>query len=239
VTPDHLVELGEDIVRRARSLGAEVRMMGGVATLARCPSLENHEKLRRTYGDLDLMASKSGWGALADLLISLGFSAKENTHSQATFERAEVTVDVRGTNYRDCYSFDLAQRLPLDQTTLPLADLVLLKLQRCRFAEKDIQDAAALLLDHRVSGDGDQETIDRVYIYQLTNRNWDLWTTVFDNTVTMEKILDRYLDPEEAQLVWRRIELIQEVMDGKGKSLAWWLRAIPNRHLKWYRESPR
>jgi hypothetical protein len=238
VTPEELVELGHDVVQRAKAIGAEVRVMGGAATYARCPSIETHPKLQRAYDVLDLVAADTAWGVVTDLLASLGFAAKHNAHPHATLERGDTRVDLRGTNWRDYYSFDLAPRLALDETTLPLADLLLLKLQRFRFTEKDIQDAAALLLDHRVGTGGDKDTIDRAYIYRLTNRNWGLWTTVFDNTVTMEKNLDRYLDPEEAQLVWRRIELIQEVMDGKGKSITWWLRAIPNRHVKWYRESP-
>jgi hypothetical protein len=237
VTPDELVKLGTDIVRQATALGAVMRLIGGAAVYARCPSIETHPKLQRAYNDLEIVAAREAWNSLPDLFGSLGFDMGEISAARATFKRGGLTIGVRGTDFRDCFSFDLATRLPLDQTTLPPTDLLLLKLQRFPFAEKDIQDATVLLLDHRVANAGEEDTIDRVYLYKLTNRNWGLWTTVFDNTVTLEKILDKYLDPEEAQLVWRRIELIQEVMDGKGKSLGWWLRRIPNRRLKWYRES--
>jgi hypothetical protein len=56
----------------------------------------------------------------------------------------------------------------------------------------------------------------------VTNSNYRLWKTVFDNTVTLEKTFDRYLDPAEAQLAWRRTELLQEVLDGKSHSVGWW-----------------
>ena len=235
MAPDELVELGTEIVREAASRTMVMRLIGGAAVYARCPSISTHPKLQRPYKDLDLVASRSGWSGLTDLFSSLGFETESVTPSRATFSRSGLTVDVRVTSYRDFYSFDFATRLSLDETTLSPADLLLLKLQRFAFAEKDIQDSTALLLDHRVSNAGEEDTIDRDYLYGLTNRDWGLWTTVFDNTVALEKILDKYLDPEEAQLVWRRIELIQEVMDSKGKSLGWWLRGIPNKSLKWYR----
>lgn len=232
MTIEDLVKLGTEIVGQAKGKDLVIRLIGGIAVYARCPSVQSHLKLQRTYKDLDLIASSDAWGALPQFFGPLGFKLENSIPARMTFTQGDLTVDVRGTDFRDSYSFNFASRLVLDDMTLPLADLLLLKLQRSMFADKDIQDSIALLLDHRVGDDGDQETVDRVYIYKLTNRNWGLWNTVFDNTVTLEKILDRYIDPEEAQLVWRRIELIQEVLDGKEKSLGWWLRATPKKNVK-------
>ncbi len=237
--PNELVQLGTEIVNQARERGAMLRLYGGVAVYARCPSIATHPKLQREYGDLDFIAPREDWNSLPEFFVPRGFEMKLNTPAKAVFVRGDLTVDVRDTNFRDQASFDLAPRLAIDQTTLPLADLLLLKLQRFHFAEKDIQDSIALLLDHSVTSGGDAETIDRDYICQLANRSWGLWTTVYDNTVKLEHVLDRYVSLEEAQLVWRRIELLQEVLDSKGKSLGWWLRWIPNRRLKWYRELTR
>ncbi len=236
MTANELIETGTDIVEAGRKRGATIRLFGGVAVRARCPSIETQPKLQREYADLDFVAPVSAWKFLPDLFISRGFRMKVNSAQRATFTREGLTIDVRGTIYRDYYTFDLAPRLDYSPLTLPLADLLLLKLQRVRMAEKDIQDAIALLLDHDVTGAGNPETIDRDYIFKRTNTEWGLWTTVFDNTVMLEKILDQYLDRAEAQRVWRRIELIQEVMDGKGKSFGWWLRSLPNKRMKWYSE---
>ncbi|MGB8646879.1 MAG: hypothetical protein WCF84_16690 [Anaerolineae bacterium] len=257
MTPNELVQTGTEIVNQAREHGATIRLCGGVAIYARCPSIESHPKLQREYGDMDFIAPVSAWKVMPDLFISRGFRMKVNSQDRATFTREGLTVDVHGTAYRDYFTFDLGARLAADPLTLPLVDLLLLKLQRVQMAEKDIQDAIALLVDHRVASaarsdrdqqseltdkydasvpEGDDEIIDRAYLYKQTNVNWGLWTTVFDNTVMLEKIFDRYLEPEEAQLAWRRIELIQEVMDAQGKSFGWWLRAIPGKRMKWYQE---
>lgn len=235
MTPDELVALGTDVVKQAAARGALVRLLGGAAVYACCPSIETHPKLQRAYGDLDLTAAMNAWSIVPEILVSRGFEIERSAPDRLIFRRGELKIDVRGTSFHDWFSFNLTPRLSLGQITLPLADLLILKLQRHNFAEKDIQDSIALLLDHRVGRDEGEETIDREYLYKLTNRNWGLWTTVFDNTVALEKILDKYLDLEEAQLVWRRIELVQEVLDGRGKSFGWWLRWIPNRRIKWYR----
>jgi hypothetical protein len=239
MTPTELVRLGTEIVSEATERGALVRLSGGLAIYARCPSIETHTSLQRSYRDLDLIADRRAWMALPDLFLARGFAMQKNTPAHAIFIREGLEVDVRGTSFEGYFSFNLAPRLALAPLTLPLVDLLLLKLQRVDFRENDIKDAIALLLDHRITDGEAEQEIDREYLYKLTNRNWGLWTTVFDNTVELEKILDKYIEPEEAQLVWRRIELIQEVMDGKGKSLGWWLRRIPNKRIRWYRQVDR
>ena len=110
--------------------------------------------------------------------------------------------------------------------TLPLADLLLIKLQRKNFIEKDIKDSIALLLDHRVAREEAEEQISHAYIAQRTRGNWGRFHTVYDNTITLEKILPKYIEPEEAQLVWRRIELIQGEMDRVHKSVGWMVNQI-------------
>ncbi len=232
-----LVELGQQIVSEAKRRGGTIRLFGGVAIYAVSPSVATHPSLQREYVDLDFIAAEKAWPILPDVFSACGFQLKENKSGKLTFIHHDVTADVRGTRYIEYHMLDFGPRLDLAPLTPPLVDLLLLKLQRVDFREKDIKDAIALLLDHRITEGGDEsEEINRQYLYQTTNREWGLWTTVFDNTVQLEKILDRYLEPEEAQLVWRRIEQIQEVMDGKGKSAGWWLRSIPNRHVRWYRQ---
>ena len=104
---------------------------------------------------------------------------------------------------------------------MPPSDLLLIKLARQPFEARDLQDAIALLLDHRVGRAEVEGQINHEYIGRLCARNWKLFHTVYDNTVMLEKALDRYIEPEEAQLVWRRIELIQGDMDQQPKSFGW------------------
>ena len=51
-----------------------------------------------------------------------------------------------------------------------MVDLLLQKLARINFKQKDIQDSAALLVDHRVTDGGDEEEeINRERLYHVVN----------------------------------------------------------------------
>lgn len=222
--PDELVRLASDIVKETDKRGLLVRVFGGVAIYTQCPSIKTHPSLQRSYTDLDFLASPTEWDAITHVISEKAFLVKEKTSSKLTFQRGNLVVDVRPPIYREDFSFDFSRRLAITALTMPLSDLLLGKLARRTFKDKDARDAAALLLDHRVMTGGDeQEVINREYLYQTINRDYGLWKTVFDNTVILEKTFDLYLEPEEAQLAWRRIELIQEVLDGKSHTPNWWL----------------
>lgn len=220
---NELVTLGTELVHDAQQRGMTLRMIGGVAIYARCPSIETHKSLQRVNKDLDFMVAADGWQRVGEIFTARGFSKKDESATQQHFVKEDVEIEVSGTQYCEDFAIDFSKRLNLIPLTLPLADLLLIKLARVNFKEKDIQDSAALLVDHRVTTGGDEEEeINRECLYQIANAHFSLWKTVFDNTVTLEKIFDKYLEPEEAQLAWRRIELLQEVLDGKSHTLGWW-----------------
>ncbi len=140
-----------------------------------------------------------------------------------------MVVELNDPIFRSPQRIDFSARLSLASPTLPMADLLLLKLQRSPFEEKHIQDAIALLLDHRVAQGEVLDQIDHAYIAKLCAQDWSLHTAVYDNSVTLEQVLEKYVEPEEAQLLWRRIELIQEDMDQQKKSLGWMVHQILRR----------
>lgn len=224
MTANELVQLGTGIINKAAAQGITLRMNGGVAIYARCPGIESHKTLQREHSDLDFVAAANSWNRLAEFFTTRGWAKKSKAPTELQFIKNDVVVEVQSPTHRKDFAFDFTTRLELISLTLPLADLLLGKLARAAFQEKDIQDAAALLADHRVTDGGDEEEdINREYLYQIVNKDYRLWKTVFDNTVTLEKVLDRYLEPEEAQLAWRRVELLQEVLDAKSHSLNWWV----------------
>jgi hypothetical protein len=227
---DRLLQLGTELVQGAASAGLTLRMCEGIAILAQCPSIATHPSLQRSYLDLDLFAAADAWGAVPGFLARQGLVQRTETPRALTFEREGAVIEVLHPSYqRGGYSFAVAERLKLTPLTLPLADLMLLKLARNDFEEKDLQDCAALLVDHRVTDGGDEaEDINRSYLYRIVNNNYGMWKVVFDNTVTLEKSFDKYLEPEEAQLAWRRTERLQEVLDGKSHSISWWAGKLVN-----------
>jgi len=230
MTGNELLELGTNLVNDGGAQGLTLRLCEGIGILARCPSIETHPTLQRAYLDLDLVASADSWTSVPGFLAAQGFTKKSESPKSVVMERAGVTVEVFPPHYQREFTFDLTTRVGLTPLTLPLADLLLLKLARTDFEIKDLQDCSALLADHRVTDGGDEEEdINRTHIFQTVNKDYRLWKTVFDNSVTLEKSYDKYLEAEVAQLAWRRTELLQEVLDGKSHSLGWWAgRLVPH-----------
>lgn len=231
-SPNQLARLAQELVAAAFEKQIQARVVGGVAVLLTCPSAETVPALRRQIKDLDLVAPRQDFGRLAQIFESLGAVVRSRGSEEWTWHKDGVEIEVTVPDYVEDYHIDLGPRLALASPTLPLADLLLIKLQRVKFAEKDIQDSIALLLDHSVASSQAEDQIDRAYIARLCGRNWGLFTTVYNNTVALEKMLDRYLAPDMAQLVWQRIELLQSAMDAQPKSLGWMANQIirrPNR----------
>jgi hypothetical protein len=225
-----LAKLGTEIVNGAEGQSMTLRMTGGVAIYARCPSIETHATLQRAHSDLDFVAATKDWGRVAEFFALRGWRKKSDAPTKMEFEQTDVIVEVNSPTHLRDFALDFSARLAVTPLTLPLADLLLQKLARVNFQEKDIQDCAALLVDHRVVMGGDEEEdINREYFYRVVNQEYKLWKTVFNNTVTLEKVFDKYLEPEEAQLAWRRTELLQEVLDGKQHSASWWVGRVVTR----------
>ncbi len=231
---DQLIAYAKEIIDATARKNLTMRVMGGAAVYIACESIATHPTLAREIGDIDFVAARRDFDALAAVFAAMGWELRGKTDRAWTFEKEGVGADIYDARYRDDHRIDFTARLALASPTLPLADLLLTKLQRKKFGEKEIKDVIALLLDHRVArGEAEglvlsavEGQIDHLYIAQVTRGDWSLWTTVYDNTIALESLLEKYLEPEEAQLVWRRIELIQGDMDLQRKKLPWLLNQI-------------
>lgn len=226
---EKLARLARELVAAAGEKNIVLRVLGGVAVYIACPSIETHPSLQREIKDIDVTARRSDFSTLEQVFAADGAVLGKRESSQITFQKAGIEIEVSAPDFKEDHRIDLAPRLELEVPTLTASDLLLVKLQRDKFADKDIKDSIALLLDHRVAKGQVEGQIDQEYIARLCGRDWGLFTTVYDNTVTLEKVLDKYLEPEEAQLVWRRIEQIQGEMDKEPKSVGWMLNQIIHR----------
>jgi hypothetical protein len=232
VTNEQWIVRARELVDAATEKKLKLRVWGGVAIALVCPSIATHATLQRDYAMLDCVAPISEFDALAALFSARGATEKSRAQTQRVFalngaELRVATLDFRGVG--------LGARIALTSPTLPLTDLLLMTLGRGELTAQDAQDAAALLLDHRVTRGETEDQIDRDYIAQNAARNWALFTTIYDNTVLLEQNLEQFLEPEEQQLVWRRVELLQEDLDRAPKSFGW----MVNQFLRRPSEVPR
>jgi hypothetical protein len=119
----------------------------------------------------------------------------------------------------------LGDRLALEQQTVPLAELLLTKLQIAELNEKDVRDSLALLHTHPV-GNEDGEVVNAGRIAGLLSEDWGLWRTFTANlATTRERAADYGPAAADREMVVERIDALRERIDREPKSRAWKHRA--------------
>ncbi len=131
----------------------------------------------------------------------------------------------------------LKGRLEVDKPTIPLAELVIEKMQIVQINEKDIIDTIMLFREHRV-GDKDNEFINGKLISKLTSDDWGLWRTLTGNLTLVESYLTKYpqLTDEDRRVVTENINELRTWIDAAPKSLKWKSRAVIGEKKKWYKD---
>jgi hypothetical protein len=146
----------------------------------------------------------------------------------------ERQVDVFVGSFHMCHELPITDRIAIERLTLPLAELLLTKLQIVQLNEKDIRDLCALLLDHPF-GEGDDETINQRRVSDLCAQDWGLWKTVRDSTAKVQDFCDASdLPTPEKQLIGERLIVLRRALDDTPKSLRWKVRAAVGDKVRWY-----
>ncbi len=222
-----------------------LRLMGGLAIRLHCPSA-GVPPFQREYADLDFVTDSAGGRKLDPFLKKMGYQADErfnlmNGKTRRLFldpGRNNRQVDVFVGDFEMCHRLPLAARLSNEPLTLPLAELLLSKLQIVQLNEKDVLDILALLHDHPL-GPADAGLINAPYIAALCARDWGLYTTVMDNLERLQDLLQAGkppLEEQSASLVHSRINQLKTTLQDTAKPLAWKARARLGRSVPWYRQ---
>jgi hypothetical protein len=239
--PDVVVEATR-LIAAADADGCTVRVMGGVA-ISMHATAGIHPALRRTYRDIDLVTAKrDGRGALK-LLEAAGYEPNERFNAMNGGRRLVVydmqngrQLDVFVGDFAMCHKLPIADRLHVDPTTLPLAELLLTKLQVVHTNRKDLLDICAILLDHEL-GDQDDNMINAGYVASLLAADWGLWRTSRGTIETTRgQLAELDLGPDERELIDRRLTELWQRIEQQPKSLRWRSRAKIGERTRWYEE---
>jgi len=160
--------------------------------------------LERQYKDIDVATTRKGSGAVAKLLRDAGYDPHVGFNAMNARERLlffdepnERQLDVFVGSFRMCHEIPLEQRLTVDAATVPLAELLLTKLQIVELNEKDVRDTVALFHEHGVTGD--DSGLNGFRVAELCAADWGLWRTITANLENVRSHLDRYsLAPDES-----------------------------------------
>jgi hypothetical protein len=233
-----IVAEGQRLLDRAAAEGVPLRLLGGVAIRLRAPG-ELSAAFRRSYADLDFVTTKKGSRRAEALLRQEGYVPHVAYNSLHGGERLlffddghERQVDVFVGAFSMCHKIPLNDRIEVDQTSIPLAELLLTKLQIAELNEKDVRDALALLEGHPV-GDTDGETINAGRIAALCAADWGLWRTITGNLDTCCALAPGYEVPNGAEVEARLQELLHRI-EAEPKTRSWRLRAKIGDRKRWY-----
>jgi hypothetical protein len=245
------------IVELADQRGLLVRLMGGMAVRAHAPDWP--ARTRRVEVDLDFATRSRDRGAFYELLASEGYTPDKRHNAlfggkQAYFVDVPRSrpVDVLVDSLEMCHRFEFGDRLAKSSPTLPLAELVLSKLQVVKINRKDVLDALVLLSEHPLGPDDGAPdarhglgTINVPRILSFTSNDWGWWRTVTGNLDTLDQYLAVELKPEDLDLNNGRAILfdpasqvaeLRKAINDAPKSTRWKLRARVGERQTWYQE---
>ncbi|MFN8454260.1 MAG: hypothetical protein U0401_06215 [Anaerolineae bacterium] len=185
------------ITEAAQSAGLMLRLLGSLAFQVHCPHYGFLQaKLGRAYTDIDFGGYAKQSRSVRELLSKLGYAEDREIFvvtegSRAIFENPTngLHVDVFYDKLDFCHVIRWEGRLEADWPTIPLAELLLEKMQIVKINEKDLIDTIMLFLEHPL-GDSDAETINMTQVARLCAADWGLWRTTTMNLAKVRQIAD-------------------------------------------------
>ena len=154
-------------------------------------------------------------------------------------------------NLEMCHRIEFGNRLTKSRPTLPLAELLLSKLQVVKINRKDVLDALILLAEHPLAEDDGVDAlhgpgaINVPRIVGYTSNDWGWWRTVTGNLDKLDQYLATDLQPEDLDLGTgeavkfepaAQIAALRKAIEDAPKSTKWKFRARVGERVAWYVE---
>jgi hypothetical protein len=238
-----IVAEGKRLLERATANGLPLRLLGGVAIRLRAPN-GIPPAFERRYADLDFVTAKGASGKAQAFFREEGYEAHKAFNALNGNERLlffdrenDRQVDVFVGAFSMSHKIPIGDRLELEPATLPLAELLLTKLQIAEVNEKDVRDALAILHGHAI-GESDGGALNAARVAELCAADWGLWRTITGNLATCREYVERYDIPADEQARLRdRVDQLLERIEREPKTRGWKLRARIGERKRWY-ETP-
>jgi predicted regulator of Ras-like GTPase activity (Roadblock/LC7/MglB family) len=235
-----LLDRARQAVTEAHERGVTLRLLGGIAVKARCPGAIAMT-LPPDALDLDFAAYGEQRRQLTQIMEDLGYephgrfnALQGHRHLKFSEPEAGISIDVFVNVLHMCHKLDFADRLRLHDFTLPLADLLLSKLQIVQMDEKDLRDIYALLCEHELGTGADPENVDTEFIASICGDDWGWYKTVTMNIDKTIDLVDGFLSQREKDVYLPRAQQLREATESVPKSLRWQARAAIGEARRWY-----
>jgi hypothetical protein len=236
---EDIVSEGQRLLGIASDQGVPLRLLGGVAVRLKAPEVP--PSLAREYKDIDFAVTKKGGGAADKLLRGAGYEPHVAFNAMHARERGLYydegngrQVDLFIDAFRMCHEIPLGKRLEVETQTVPLAELMLTKLQIIEVNEKDIRDTVLLFHGHPIA-DHDDGAINGAQIAALCADDWGLWRTITANVDRCRSHVGDYeLSGEDRERIESRFDELLQRIEDEPKSRGWRRRAKVGEKKIWY-----
>jgi hypothetical protein len=229
------------LVDAAAVQGLTVRVLGGVAICLQVPT--DGPLPARTCGDIDLATRRESRRATSALLAASGYVGNDMFNAMHGAQRLlfydpvnNRKLDVFVGEFTMCHAIPITDRLNREPLTVPLAELLLTKLQIVELNERDQRDIYNLVLHHHLS-DGDGTGIESDYIAGLCAKDWGLWRTC---KATIERCLANLaaysLPKDSSRLIADRLASLWQRIEAAPKTTKWRIRSRVGDRVRWYDE---
>jgi len=233
------------IVAAGQEAGVALRLLGSLAFQLHCPTHGGLQaQMGRAYTDIDFAGYSQQARPAREMLARLGYREDAEVFinsegGRAIFENPAtgLHVDIFYGKLDFCHVIRWDGRLEVDAPTIPLAELLLEKMQIVKINEKDVIDTIMLLLEHPL-GPGDTETINLPLISSMCADDWGLWRTTSMNLDKVKRLAQNYpqLSAEQKARVAAQAEAALAALDAEPKSFGWKMRARVGDRVKWYKD---
>lgn len=235
---------GDRLLASAADEGVVLRLLGALAFAKRCPEHAHlQERLGRVYTDIDF----GGYGKQADgirrVLARDGYAEDTMTFVESEGSRmvwnhpgTGLHLDVFLDKLSFCHTLPWKGRLEVDDQTIPLAEMLMQKMQIVQINEKDLIDTIMLLLEHPITEDDDG--VNMALVANLCSKDWGWWRTLTMNLVKVKQMAASYdqLSSDEQRRVAGQVDDVLERVEHEPKSLGWKMRAKVGDRKKWYQD---
>jgi hypothetical protein len=236
---EDIVSEGERLLGIASDRDVPLRLLGGVAVRMKAPEVP--PSLARQYKDIDFAVTKKGGGAADKLLREAGYEPHVAFNAMHARERGLYYDESNGRQvdlfieaFRMCHEIPLGKRLEVETQTVPLAELMLTKLQIIEVNEKDIRDTVLLFHGHPIA-DHDDGAINGGQIAALCADDWGLWRTITANVDRCRSHVGDYeLSGEDRERIESRFDELLQRIEDEPKSRGWRRRAKVGDKKIWY-----
>lgn len=239
------LEEGLRLLDEAKKQGIILRVMGSIAIRLHCPSSSDLiEKLNRPITDIDYVGYEKQANKIEAFLNDQGYTSRQLSYSFRQMGRmifidpdTKNVIDIFLDKLEMCHTIDYRKRLELDYPTVPLAEILMQKMQIVMLSEKDVKDTIVLFREHDL-GDNDDNTINIKHIATILANEWGFYHTFTTNLLKTKNLLKDFsvLSDEDREVVCQRIDQALKMIEDEPKSRSWKMRAKIGTKKKWYRD---